>query len=465
MIIDAQKIEDILSDSRRPQAALIGEILEDISGGAIHALTLHHAAALLNVEDPDLLQKLFQEARKVKEKVFGKRIVLFAPLYLSNECVNNCLYCGFRKDNKDAVRKTLTVAEIIAEAKALEAMGFKRVLLVSGEDPKKSGVEYLICAIDAIYKNTGIRIVHLNAPPMGGEDFRRLKHAGVGVYQAFQETYHRPTYEAMHPSGLKKDYDFRLGVMDRAIEAGFEDVGIGALLGLYDYRFDALATIAHSQYLYSKFGSHAHTISVPRLRPADGSPVGKAPFPVSDMEFKKIVAVYRLAVPCAGIVVSTRESAALRNEVIQIGASQISAGSKTEPGGYALEKFKISNSKFQNKAVEQFSTNDHRGLEEMIATIAQHGLLPSLCAACYRIGRTGADFTNKTISGDMEKFCQANALLTLQEYVLDYAHNGARELGEAVIEKGIVEVKDAGLRKEVLKKLEDIKQGKRDVYF
>ncbi|MBI3754138.1 MAG: [FeFe] hydrogenase H-cluster radical SAM maturase HydG, partial [Deltaproteobacteria bacterium] len=273
-----------------------------------------------------------------------------------------------------------------------------------------------------------------------------------------------PTYKTMHPSGPKKDYDYRLNVMDRAIEAGFEDVGIGALLGLYDYKYDALAAISHSQHLYEKFGSHSHTISVPRLRPADGSLIGRAPFPVSDMEFKKIAAVYRLAVPCAGVVVSTRESSVLRDEAILIGASQISAGSRTEPGGYA-EEVKSRKSKVKSKAVEQFSTNDHRGLEEMIAAIAKTGLLPSLCTTCYRVGRTGADFTGKTLSGDMEKLCQANALFTLQEYVLDYAQNGARESGTAAIEKGIEGIKDTGLKKEVLKKLDEIRQGKRDVFF
>ncbi|MBI5875020.1 MAG: [FeFe] hydrogenase H-cluster radical SAM maturase HydG, partial [Deltaproteobacteria bacterium] len=309
MIIDAEKIENILSHTTQTAVSLIDDILAE--AGAAHGLSLEHAAALLSVEEPTLLQRIFKKAGEVKEKVFGKRIVLFAPLYLSNECVNNCLYCGFRKDNRDAVRKTLTIDEIIKEAKALEGMGFKRILLVSGEDPKVSGVDYLVDAVKAVYENTGIRIVHLNAPPMEIDDFRRLKDSGIGVYQAFQETYHRATYKTMHPSGQKKDYDYRLNVMDRAIEAGFEDVGIGALLGLYDYRYDALATISHSQHLYEKFGSHSHTISVPRLRPADGSPIGSAPFPVSDLEFKKIVAVYRLAVPCAGVVVSTRESAAL----------------------------------------------------------------------------------------------------------------------------------------------------------
>jgi len=472
MIIHAKRIEDILSDVRQPSASMVDDILTKASSS--NSMYLEDVAMLLSVEDPLVLQKIFKKSGEVKEKVFGKRIVLFAPLYLSNYCTNNCLYCGFRKDNRDAVRKALTIKEVIQEAKALAAKGFKRILLVCGEEPRVSGIEYIIEAVVAIYKNTGIRIVHVNTPPMEVQDLRRLKTSGVGVYQVFQETYHRPTYAAVHPSGRKKDYDYRVSVMDRAIEAGFEDVGIGTLLGLYDYKYDVLATIAHSQYLFEQYGSHAHTISVPRLRPAYGSPIKDAPFPVSDEEFKKIVAIYRLAVPCAGIVVSTREGADLRDEVIQIGASQISAGSKTEPGGYTEEvrsqesgvRRKVGRAApTDSKPVEQFSTNDHRGLEEMIASIAQHGLIPSLCTTCYRVGRTGDDFTKKTLSGDMEKFCQANAILTLQEYILDYARNGAKEVGMAAIEKGLCEMKEVNLKKEVLKKLDEIRQGKRDVYF
>ena len=472
MIIHAKRIEDILSDVRQPSASMVDDILTKASSS--NSMYLEDVAMLLSVEDPLVLQKIFKKSGEVKDKVFGKRIVLFAPLYLSNYCTNNCLYCGFRKDNRDAVRKALTIKEVIQEAKALAAKGFKRILLVCGEEPRVSGIEYIIEAVVAIYKNTGIRIVHVNTPPMEVQDLRRLKTSGVGVYQVFQETYHRPTYAAVHPSGRKKDYDYRVSVMDRAIEAGFEDVGIGTLLGLYDYKYDVLATIAHSQYLFEQYGSHAHTISVPRLRPAYGSPIKDAPFPVSDEEFKKIVAIYRLAVPCAGIVVSTREGADLRDEVIQIGASQISAGSKTEPGGYTEEvrsqesgvRRKVGRAApTDSKPVEQFSTNDHRGLEEMIASIAQHGLIPSLCTTCYRVGRTGDDFTKKTLSGDMEKFCQANAILTLQEYILDYARNGAKEVGMAAIEKGLCEMKEVNLKKEVLKKLDEIRQGKRDVYF
>ncbi|MBI5894104.1 MAG: [FeFe] hydrogenase H-cluster radical SAM maturase HydG [Deltaproteobacteria bacterium] len=452
MMPNLEKIENILSNAK-PDLPLVKEILAKAS--LAKGLALEDAAVLLSETDKDVLQKIFETANLVKEKIFGKRIVLFAPLYLSNYCTNNCLYCGFRKDNKNAVRKALALSEIIQEAKALENMGFKRILLVCGEDPKISSLDYILNAVDAIYKNTGIRILHVNAPPMDVDELKVLKASGVGVYQAFQETYHMPTYKKMHPSGRKKDYNYRIEVMDRAMAAGFEDVGIGSLLGLYDYRFDCLAAIAHSQHLFERFGAHAHTISVPRLRPAAGSPIQKMPYPVSDDDFKKVVAVYRLSVPSAGVVVSTRESAKLRDEVLHCGASQISAGSRTEPGGYTERV----------KAVEQFSVNDHRTMEEMILSIAKNGLLPSLCTTCYRVGRTGALFTNKTLSGDMSKFCHANAILTLQEYIIDYAKNGSAEIGKAVIEKGIEEIKEEGLKKDVLKKLEEIRAGKRDVYL
>src|SRR3989338_1388410 len=270
MIIDTQKIENILLGIRQPDAYAVDDIL--VRAFSRSGLSLEDAAALLSVEDPNIIERMLKKAGEVKEKVFGKRIVLFAPLYLSNYCTNNCLYCGFRKDNKDAVRKTLTIDEVVQEARILEANGFKIILLVCGEDPQRSDIDYIINAVEAIYKNTGIRIVHVNAPPMDIFDLKRLKASGVGVYQVFQETYHRPTYEIMHPSGKKRYYDYRLNVMDRAMEAGFEDVGIVSLLGLYDYRFDVLSTIAHARYLFEKFGAYAHTISVPRLRPAEGSP-------------------------------------------------------------------------------------------------------------------------------------------------------------------------------------------------
>ncbi|MBI5286670.1 MAG: [FeFe] hydrogenase H-cluster radical SAM maturase HydG [Deltaproteobacteria bacterium] len=452
-MIDAQRIQATLGETSIPDTSQVTEVLDKVS--LLKGLTLEEAATLLSVDDPALLQRIYQKAREVKEKVFGKRIVLFAPLYLSNYCTNNCLYCGFRKDNQMAIRRTLTVEEVVGEASVLESKGFKRVLLVCGEDPVRSGVDYLISIIEAIYRDTGIRIIHINTPPMNVEDLRRLKTTGVGVYQIFQETYHRPTYETVHPSGRKKDYTYRLQVMDRAIEAGFEDVGIGALLGLYDYRFDVLATIAHSQYLFERFGFHAHTVSVPRLRPAPGSPIQQAPYPVSDEGFKKIVAVYRLALPSVGIVVSTREGMALRDEVVHIGASQISAGSRTDPGGYTEGV----------RAEKQFLTSDHRTLEDVIVSMAKGGLLPSLCTTCYRVGRTGPVFNKVTLRGGMERLCQANALLTLQEYIQDYARNGAGEVCKEAIVKELEGIKDEAIKKEVLNRLERIKEGERDLYL
>lgn len=449
MIIDEKNIA-LLSKASEPDETELASILEEAARG--RGLGLEAAGALLAISNSGKLAAMLKCAGEVKERVFGKRIVLFAPLYLSNFCTNGCEYCGFRAQNKGVARRALTVDEAVAEAKALEEMGFKRVLLVTGEDPRW-GLDYIVECVRAIYDKTGVRIVHVNAPPMDTDSLRELKRAGAGVYQAFQETYHRPTYELMHPSGKKKDFDYRLSVMDRAMEASFDDVGIGTLLGLYDYRFDALASIAHSKHLFDRFGSHAHTISIPRLRPAEAG-LKEVPWRLTDSDLMKVVAVFRLAVPSAGIVASTREAAPFRSELIRIGATQLSAASKTNPGGYKGER-----------TLEQFSTNDHRSLEEVMRSVVDEGLLPSLCTTCYRVGRTGSDFTGKATSGEMEKFCQANALLTLKEYLLDYCVNGSKEAVGRAIEKGLEEVRDEGMKKALAVKLKEIEEGKRDLYF
>ena len=333
-----------------------------------------------------------QQSRQITQQRFGKVMRLFAPLYLSNYCSNDCLYCGFRRSNVKARRKALTPDEAVEQARFLSSTGFKRLLLVAGEHPSKYGVDYLVEVAQAIYKNTDIRILHVNCAPLTVEEFRRLKAAGYGVYQCFQETYNPATYARMHPSARKSDYGFRLSAMDRALEAGFGDVGLGALLGLHDYRYDVLGVIAHSKHIEERFGAAAHTISVPRLRPAEGAPLSGAPAPVTDDEFKKIVAVYRLAVPYAGVVISTREPARLREEVLTIGASQISAGSSTEPGGYG----------HKDKSTAQFDVSDLRELSEMVGVIAKKGLLPSLCTSCYRSGRQGGAFLDVAASGAMK---------------------------------------------------------------
>ncbi|MBI5587866.1 MAG: [FeFe] hydrogenase H-cluster radical SAM maturase HydG [Deltaproteobacteria bacterium] len=452
MIVDTDRIETLLKETVVTEDK-VASVLE--RGAEAQGLTLEDAALLISIEDAKLREMLYRVAGAVKEKLFGKRVVLFAPLYLSNYCTNGCLYCGFRSSNRTVARKALTPEEVVVEAKTLEGMGFKRVLLVTGEDPRWD-LKYIIDCVKAVYGNTGMRIVHVNAPPMDVRSLRRLKDAGVGVFQVFQETYHRPTYESVHPIGKKKDYDFRIEVMDRAMEAGFGDVAIGSLLGLYDFRFDSLATLAHSMHLYGRFGAEAHTISIPRLRPAEDFALKDVPHPVTDEDFKKIVAVYRLTVPTAGVVVSTREPASLRNSLIHSGATQLSAASRTNPGGYSKDAL---------QTLEQFSTNDHRSLVEVMKSIVDEGCLPSLCTTCYRVGRTGHEFTEKTKAGEMVKFCQANAILTLKEYLADYSQNGTKEALEKALIKAMDGIKDTAVKKALIEKFKAIDAGERDLFL
>ncbi len=415
----------------------------------LQVLNLPEVSALLDIRDRDVWAEVFETAGKVKEKVYGKRIVLFAPLYLSNECTNNCLYCGFRAGNKEAVRKTLTADEAVEEAKLLSGRGFKRLLLVASEHSKLTGINYFEKIISEIYSNTDIRILHINAAPMSVEDFKRLKSCGVGVYQCFQETYHIPSYRYLHPGGTKSDYAWRLGVMDRAVEAGFEDIGMGVLLGLYDWRWEVAASIAHSRRLISKYGFGPHTFSVPRLQPAQGSKVDNLKYRVSDEDLKKVVAVYRLALPHVGVVVSTREPAELRDELLSIGASQISAGSKTSPLGYIREG-----------DTEQFEVGDSRSLEEVIGKIASLGLIPSLCTACYREGRSGEKFKNLAQEETIKKFCHENALLSLKEYVEDSSSGDVKQQLVKILEKELSKSSNG-----LIDKLKQIEEGKRDLHI
>jgi 2-iminoacetate synthase len=426
--------------------AYIREVL--VKSLELQILTLPEVSSLIALEDGELWNEVFEAAGKVKEKVYGNRIVLFAPLYLSNECMNDCLYCGFRTGNKDAIRKTLTEDEAVEEAKLLSERGYKRLLLVTSEHTKLAGIDYLEKIIGSIYGKTDIRILHANTAPMSVKDFRRLKDTGVGVYQCFQETYHMPSYRHLHPKGSKADYAWRLSVMDRAVEAGFEDIGMGVLLGLYDWRWEVGAMMAHSRRLINKYGFGPHTLSVPRLQPADGSDVDLSRYMVSDDDIKKIVAIYRLALPYVGVVISTREEPGLRDELLSIGASQISAGSKTSPWGYV-----------ENGDTAQFEIGDKRSLEEVIARVASLGHLPSLCTACYREGRTGGKFREMTESGAMNEFCHDNALLSLREYIEDAA---PEDIKEGLVKRFNEEsVKSSGGLSE---KIELINKGKRDVY-
>lgn len=420
-------------------------------------LLLHEAARLLATEDVMVWETAALAARAMRQEVFGRRIVLFAPLYLSNECGNNCIYCGFRRENLDARRITLSPGEAAAEARFLEKKGYKRLLLVTGEHPTRKQPGYIADVLRAIYRETGMRILHVNAAPMHVAELKTIKEAGAGVYQVFQETYHPETYAAVHPSGPKSDYAWRLTCMDRAMEAGFGDVGIGALLGLYDYRFEVLSVLRHSEHLMERFGAFPHTISVPRFKPAFGSPLSAAPRPVSDAEFERIVIAFRLSIPTAGVVVTTREPARLRDRVLDVGASQISAGSKTDPGGYG--------DGIRRHEAEQFSVDDKRPLEDILRMVLAKGYLPSLCTSCYRRDRTGGTFTSMAEDGHMRDFCLPNALLSLAEFALSAGDPALREECLAAVREGMKEMEGSPFLEEFGRKLALTMEGGRDHHF
>jgi len=427
-------------------------------------LTLEEAASLLNITDPEILEELYHTAKSVKEKIYGNRLVLFAPLYLSNQCVNNCLYCAFRKDNVELKRKTLSIDEIREETESLVKQGHKRILMVCGEHPKKSSIEYIGEAAAAVYKvqinNGNIRRLNVNAAPMSIEDFKILKSFGVGTYQCFQETYHYDTYLKMHPTGPKHDYAWRVYAMDRAIEAGIDDVGIGALFGLTDYKFETLAMLNHAFYLDEKYGIGPHTVSVPRMEPAFNVPFSNnPPDAVDDISFKKLVAVIRLAVPYTGMILSTRERASLRRELLSVGISQISAGSRTSPGAY-----KESQESLNENEMAQFQLGDHRTLDEVVKDCCDLGFMPSFCTACYRSSRTGDRFMELAKSGNIGKICVPNAISTFQEYVNDYASTETKRTAEVFIQNEI-ETKEGAAKKRIYDMLERVNKGERDVFF
>ena len=454
-MIKEKEINNYLSD---PSPATVEDLVERALN--LKGLSLAETARLLLTEDEKQLGRIFAAARKIKEKIYGNRLVLFAPLYTTNECSNNCLYCAFRRENKKIKRRSLTLEEIRREVEILEAEGHKRILLVAGEDPKQSGIGHLEKIIQTIYQTkTGrgeIRRVNVNVAPLKVADFKRLKQAGIGTYQLFQETYHRGTYETCHPSGPKSDYEYRLTAMDRALQAGLGDVGIGALFGLYDYKFEALSLLVHAQHLDQTYKIGPHTISVPRIEPAQGAPLAeKVPHPLSDQEFKKLVAVLRLAVPYTGIILSTRETARMRDELFGLGISQISAGSRTDPGGYSKGA----------SAGSQFELFDTRSTDQVIEDVLKLGYLPSFCTACYRSGRTGKDFMDLAKPGEISEFCRANGILTFAEYLADYASPKVKKLGGERLGSFLSAVKNASLRQQVDSRLARIKAGERDLYF
>lgn len=428
LFIKENYISALLNDDSLTDENLQKDIL--MKASEAKGLTLKESAALLNIKSPEIYDELFCRAKEVKERIYGNRLVLFAPLYITNICVNNCLYCAFRKDNRQLKRKSLSLDEIEAEAEFLVKQGQKRILVVFGEHPKKSSIDFIGETINRIYSinynGNNIRRINANIAPLSLEDFRALKSFGIGTYQCFQETYHYKTYMKMHPEGPKRDYAWRLYSMDRALQAGIDDVGIGALFGLTYYKFETLALLMHAFDLDSKYGIGPHTISIPRLEPALNAPAAiNPPHAVDDLSFKKLVAVIRLAVPYTGMILSTREKPEIRRDLFSVGISQISAGSRTSPGSYSESKESL-----DKHELEQFQLGDHRSLDEVVRDCTSLGYLPSFCTACYRSNRTGDRFMELAKSGNIGKICTPNALATFQEYLNDFASNETKVIAE-----------------------------------
>jgi 2-iminoacetate synthase len=456
--INEQKIWDVLEANKNAGFERVKEVLA--KARLMKGLNLEDVAVLTGISDPEMLSELFNTANEVKETIYGKRLVIFAPLYISNLCANECLYCAFRATNKDIIRNSLSQEHIVREVEVLIKQGHKRILMVAGESYPNQGFQYVLDSIKTIYsvksEHGEIRRVNVNIAPLSTEEFRQLKDAGIGTYQIFQETYHRETYSKVHLGGKKRDYNWRAWSLHRAMEAGIDDVGIGVLFGLFDYRFEILAMMQHIFELEKQFGIGPHTISVPRLEPATNSDIAShPPFPVSDIDFRKIVAIIRLAVPYTGIIMSTRETAKMRRETFALGVSQISAGSRTNPGGYEEET--------EDDPSGQFSLGDHRSLDEVIRDVASMGYIPSFCTACYRLGRTGRDFMDLAKPGDIKLHCAPNALSSFKEYLQNFASPETAEIGNKLIKETIDRM--SGISRQRAEKLvQRVEAGLDDVY-
>jgi 2-iminoacetate synthase len=428
--INEEKINNILKDAAKFDQGLLNRILDKAK--SLKRLTLSESAALLMVKDGQYLEKIFAAASLVKDTIYGRRVVLFAPLYISNLCANACLYCAFKSDNKLIKRKALSVSEIKAQTEWLLQRGHKRILMVCGEEAPQGqdNVDYYVNAVKAIYaaeagKNK-IKRVNVNCAPLSIDEFKKLKSSGIGTYQIFQETYHQETYLRMHPKGPKSDPDNRIDAVDRAFAAGIDDIGIGVLYGLYDYKFETLGLLSHIEHMEGKFKVGPHTISVPRIEPAEGAELSfNPPCKISDDDFKKVVAVLRLSVPYTGIIMSTRESAEMRDTLLSLGVSQVSAESNTSPGGYLAKN--------KDMAGGQFSLGDHRSLDQIVGTLINHDYIPSFCAACYRMERTGEAFMQLAKPGTIKGKCSMNALVTLKEYLDDFASPAVKDSGYKMI--------------------------------
>ena len=453
-IVDRSLIPEILEKSRNPDPQRVRDIFK--KAREKKGLDLDEVGLLVNLTDPALKKELFEIARAIKEEIYGERLVFFAPLYVSDFCVNDCDYCNFHLSNKELARKKLSMREIENEVKVLLGMGHKRLLLEFGEDLKQNSIDYIVKVIKKIYsvktEKGNIRRLNVNIAATTKENYRKLKDANIGTYQLFQETYHQPTYEKLH-HGPKADYERQLFAHNRAFEGGLDDIGLGVLFGLYDWKFEVLGVISHAQYLDKTFGVGPHTISVPRFCKAP-TVIYEPRYLVSDEDFLKLIAILRVSVPYTGMIISTRESPAIRETAYCIGISQSSAASVAVTGGYS-----------KRCREPQFEICDTRSLEALIGDILKDRLLPSFCTACYRLGRTGRDFMDIAKPGNIHKFCRPNGLLTFAEYLEDFAKNGLYEKGMDIINFYLNKIEDGSLRRKTMERLVKIKNGERDLYF
>ena len=457
--IDDGQLTDLIG-AAAPDAARVRDVIA--KSLAKQPLQVEEAAVLVTASGPDLVEEIFEAARALKRDVYGRRIVLFAPLYIGNDCVNDCAYCGFRRSNPEAVRRTLSPEELRPQVEALENVGHKRLILVFGEHPRYDAEFIAECVRTAYATRVGqgeIRRVNINAAPLDDEGYRLIKAAGIGTYQVFQETYHHETYARCHPPGTRKaDYPFRLDALSRAMEAGCDDVGIGALFGLHDWRFEVLGLVAHALFLQDRCGVGPHTISFPRLQPASGVDLNAFPL-VADHDFKRVIAALRLSVPYTGLILTARESGELRREAMAFGVSQIDAGSRIELGGYT------DGGDAQQMDREQFALGDIRPLDLVMRELLEDGYIPSFCTACYRLGRTGEQFMEFAIPGFIQRFCTPNTLTTLQEYLVDHASPGTRAAGERLIAAEVARIEGEAARADLQARLQRIREtDERDLY-
>lgn len=474
--IDPDEIWNLINNTKATKERIREIIAKSLDK---QRLTLEETAALINADSPELIEEIKEGARELKKRVYGNRIVLFAPLYVGNKCSNNCSYCGFRTSNKDEIRKTLNDSDLVSEVEALEDTGQKRLILVYGEH-KEYSPEFIAHTVDLIYgvkKGQGeIRRVNINAAPLTIDGFRTVKASNIGTYQIFQETYNKEAYSWYHLGGKKADFDWRLTSLDRAQEAGIDDVGIGALFGLYDWRFEVMGLVRHTNHLEACYNVGPHTISFPRIQDFSKTDTKQAnvkaqkltttneqrttDYHVSDEDFVKLVAILRLAVPYTGMILTAREPAEIRTEVMKFGVSQIDGGTKLEIGGYS-DKDKDE----QNLNKEQFKINDSRPLHEIIDELLSNGFIPSFCTACYRLGRTGEHFMEFSVPGFIKRYCTPNAILTLTEYLVDYAPSETAVKGWALIDKELEKIDNPKLKEDINNRIDKIKQGTRDLYF